>query len=156
MLALVNNESDARLWSVKSPNGEFESGFLFGAYYGLAKLAQEHEYRFVEYPSLDDWTVEDTAMGLLPAMTYEQLMTRYNNMPTDVKTFNSVIVVRSPIITQLMYMVYVSGSMAAYLQGMFTALQAFNIPITEVLLTKPMLNKTYFDIEGLQLPRVPL
>lgn len=156
LLTLVDNDNNLSLWSITVPNGEFGTGFLFGAYYGLTKLGRQNHYRFSPSPYDKDWTINDTAMGLVQPMTYEQLMTYYNNMPADIKFFTTVIIVRSPINPQLMYMMYIPGSAAAYLRGMFTALQAFNIPIAEVLLAKPMLHKTYFDIEGLLLPRIPL
>lgn len=152
---LVRSADDTRLWTITNINRDFLEGFLFGTFYALVRLNQEYEYTLVESPSNEHLTVDDTGMGMfaIPPVPYDLAIYYYNQVTPEIRQRHTALVTRPPLVTDRIYLFYIEGNVQSYLQGLFTALQGFNIPVTEVLLTQPFRNGQYFNVERLVLPQ---
>lgn len=141
-----------RLWTMTNVNRNFVSGFADGMFYALTKLNKELEYVLADLPSGRQWGAMTTPMGRV-GVSRDGVAYFLNELDEEIKQRNTILLLRSVRDNQRVHVLYMEGDVQPYLRGLFTALQGFNVPITEVLLTQPLKNGQYFNIEGLTLPQ---
>ena len=161
-IRLINEEEGIPdLWALNGQfTPEFAAGFVYGVIYGLDKLGNTSWYLQVFIDLVIDG---EEIEGLF---VYEDVNDLFNRFGPLAMFYGMYLLVGAPLQRLRLYDVkpdkYVfllrhktNGVDASgnedFLRGLFSALDAFNIPRGEVLLTRPYKQGVFHDVNGMQL-----
>lgn len=161
-IELLTNTSS--VWKLEDPallTKEFVGGFLYGGMFLLKELPEESEPYFTVRNTFYDTALKKYDVPPLRINSVSQLhdfadfrSAELDKVQANVKKYMNVagkyaLMLYDPRYDDEFNLLYFEWPV--FLQGLFTILNAGNIPYDKVVLHKPMKNDVVYNIEGLNL-----